>query len=117
MQQYDFVYKSMAGGRLATSAHRIYNPWVKFRGNRLQIGGGNAISDMRTGEQPDATTVCEDIMIVAPAAGQYRPDLTVQQESTSAKRQAEPGGLIDRTRISLNELWNVISAQYHGLKQ
>ena len=66
---------------------------------------------------PDATTVCDDIMIVAPTAGQYRPDLKVQQESTSAKRQAEPGGLIDRTRISLNELWNVISAQYHGLKQ
>lgn len=60
-------------------------------------------------------TVCDDIMIVASVSGQHAPERLGRNQYSVTGKASESDSLLERTRGSLNELWNLIVARFQGL--
>jgi hypothetical protein len=62
-------------------------------------------------------TVCDDIMIVSSAQGQFPPERFERQIKTPVAQTDGSYGLFDRTKTALEELMGVIIAKYEGFGQ
>lgn len=86
-------------------------------GDRFAVSTYSTNSVLGVSLASGINTVCDDIMIVSSATGQFKPGRLARRDSTIIEKASESGGLIERTRASLNDLWNVIIATYQGSGQ